>query len=165
MRFASRSGQSTERAHLRLGPTVRLCLVLVMSAATVVLLNANSRDIRPISVSPASYNYGQGYLMAGSDGGAYAFGTNSYDGSMGGQTLNAAVVGVADSYNEEGYWLVGSDGGVYSRKYCVFYGSMGGQTLNGPVVGIASTPYGNGYWLVGSDGGIYALRRGRFLWL
>ena len=54
--------------------------------------------------------------MAGSDGGAYTFGTNSYDGSMGGQTLNAPVVGVADSYNEEGYWLVGSDGGVYSSE-------------------------------------------------
>ena len=85
-----------------------------MITATVVLLNVNSRDIRPISSIPASYNYGQGYLMAGSDGGHYAFGTDSYAGSMGGQTLNAPVVGVADSYNEEGYWLVGSDGGVYS---------------------------------------------------
>jgi len=75
---------------------------------------------------------------------------------MGGQHLNAPVVGFASTPDGKGYWEVASDGGIFAFGDAHFYGSMGGQHLNRPVVGIASTPSGNGYWEVASDGGVFA---------
>jgi hypothetical protein len=99
-----------------------------------------------------------GYRIAAADGGVFAFGT-PYDGSMGGQHLDAAIVGMATDTVTGGYWLVASDGGVFSFN-APFYGSMGGQHLNSPVVGMAATPSGDGYWLVAADGGIFAFGSG-----
>jgi len=58
---------------------------------------------------------------------------------MGGQHLNAPVVGFASTPDGKGYWEVASDGGIFAFGDAHFYGSMGGQHLNRPVVGIAST--------------------------
>ena len=69
---------------------------------------------------------------------------------MGGQHLNAPVVGVATTPDGQGYWLVASDGGVFAFGDAPFEGSMGGRHLNAPIVGIAPTRNGQGYWLVAS---------------
>jgi len=37
---------------------------------------------------------GQGYWLVGSDGGVFAFGAATFEGSMAGRALNAPVVGI-----------------------------------------------------------------------
>ncbi len=95
-----------------------------------------------------------GYRMVAADGGVFSF-CEPFYGSMGGQHINAPVVGMAETRDGGGYWEVGSDGGIYSFGDAAFYGSRGGQPLNRPIVGMAATPDGGGYWLVASDGGIF----------
>ena len=53
----------------------------------------------------------QGTVLAARDGGVFTYGTAPFAGSMGGQHLNAPIVGVATAPDGQGYWLVGSDGG------------------------------------------------------
>ena len=48
---------------------------------------------------------------------------------MGGSPLNAPVVGVAATPDDNGYWLVGADGGVFAFGDAAYYGSMGGTPL------------------------------------
>ena len=103
---------------------------------------------------PPSSN--QGSVLAARDGGVFAYGTAPFEGSMGGQHLNAPIVGVATTPDGEGYWLVASDGGVFAFGDAPFEGSMGGQHLNAPIVGVAPTRNGHGYWLVAADGGMFA---------
>jgi GH25 family lysozyme M1 (1,4-beta-N-acetylmuramidase) len=99
---------------------------------------------------------GQGYWIVASDGGVFSFGDATFYGSMGGQHLNAPVVGMTARPQGDGYWLTGSDGGIFTFGNAGFHGSMGGQHLNAPVVGMESTAGGGGYWEAGADGGIYA---------
>jgi hypothetical protein len=89
-----------------------------------------------------------------SDGGAFAFGNASYFGSIGGQSLNKPIVGMAATPNGGGYWLVASDGGVFDFDGGYFCGSPGGQGYAG-VVGMALNAPNQGYWLAGSDGAIF----------
>jgi hypothetical protein len=95
-----------------------------------------------------------GYVEAASDGGIFNYGAPFY-GSMGGQHLNAPIVGVAGDPATGGYWEVASDGGVFNFN-APFFGSMGAKHLNAPIVGMAATADGEGYWLVAKDGGIFA---------
>jgi hypothetical protein len=97
----------------------------------------------------------EGYVMAASDGGVFAFGAAPYHGSMGGQRLDAPIVATAEDPATGGYWEVAADGGVFAFD-APFYGSMGGHRLSGFMLGIAATPNGGGYWLVASDGGVFA---------
>ena len=103
-----------------------------------------------------------GYWMVGSDGGVFSYGNAGFHGSMGGQHLNAPVVGIAGTQDGGGYWEVASDGGIFNFGDAAFHGSMGGQHLNAPIVGIAATPDGGGYWEVASDGGVFAFGDARF---
>jgi ribosomal protein L24E len=95
----------------------------------------------------------QGYWTVAADGGIFSYGAAQFHGSMGGQHLNAPVVGMAT--NGTGYWLVAADGGIFAFT-APFYGSMGGKPLNKPVVGMAPTATGTGYYEVASDGGVFA---------
>ena len=88
------------------------------------------------------------------DGGVFSF-CQPFLGSMGGQHLNAPIVGLAETPGGGGYWEVGSDGGIFSYGNASFHGSTGSLHLNAPIVGMAATPDGGGYWLVASDGGIF----------
>ena len=108
--------------------------------------------VEQLAFPPAS---NQGIVLAARDGGVFAYGTAAFAGSMGGRSLNAPVVGIAETPAGDGYWEVASDGGVFNFGDAAFYGSMGGRHLNAPVVGIAATPDGRGYWLVAADGGIF----------
>ena len=97
-----------------------------------------------------------GYRFVAGDGGVFAFGGASFNGSAGSLVLNKPVVGMAATPDGGGYWLVASDGGIFSYGDAAFYGSTGSLHLNKPIVGMASTPDGGGYWLVASDGGIFS---------
>jgi hypothetical protein len=103
-----------------------------------------------------------GYWVATRDGGVLSFGGAGYFGSMGGQKLNAPVVGMAATTTGKGYWLLGSDGGIFSFGDATFHGSTGGLHLNAPVIGMAATPTGGGYWLVAADGGIFSYGDAQF---
>jgi hypothetical protein len=124
------------------------------SAATMV--QQNDPGLRPfveqMAFPPVS---SQGIVLGALDGGVFNYGTTQFHGSMGGQHLNAPVVGIAAMPDGAGYWLVASDGGVFAFGSARFHGSMGGRPLNRPIVGMAATPDGRGYWLVASDGGVF----------
>ncbi len=96
-----------------------------------------------------------GYRLAAADGGVFAFGDAAFEGSTGGQPLNAPIVGMAVDEATDGYWLVAADGGVFAFD-APFFGSMGGERLDRPVVGMAASRDGGGYWLVAADGGVFA---------
>ncbi|SHE42961.1 hypothetical protein SAMN02745225_00584, partial [Ferrithrix thermotolerans DSM 19514] len=69
----------------------------------------------------------------------FSFGDANFYGSMGGQHLNAPVVGIASTPDGMGYTLVGADGGTFNFGDANFYGSLAGEHLNAPVVGISLT--------------------------
>jgi hypothetical protein len=73
-----------------------------------------------------------------SDGGIFNFGDAGFYKSMGGQHLNAPIVGLAATPDGNGYWLAASDGGVFNFGSAPYEGSVGGKPLNAPVVGMAS---------------------------
>ena len=114
-------------------------------------------------VDMAATPSGQGYWLAASDGGIFAFGDARFLGSTGNLRLARPVVGMAATSTGQGYRLVASDGGIFAFGDARFLGSTGGIRLAAPVVGMASTPSGQGYWLVASDGGIFAFGDARFL--
>ena len=97
-----------------------------------------------------------GYWIAAADGGVFTYGDAAFYGSMGGQHLNAPVVGLASTPDGGGYWLVAADGGIFAFGDAAFHGSAGAQHLNAQIVGMVSTPDGGGYWLVAADGGVFA---------
>ena len=103
-----------------------------------------------------------GYWTATADGRVLAFGDAPVLGSMAGQTLTGAIVGMAATPTGKGYWLLGSDGGIFSFGDAKFFGSTGNIKLNKPVVRMAPTPTGKGYWLVATDGGIFSFGDARF---
>ena len=88
-------------------------------------LNAGAWGSRPPRRATAT-----GWSAA--DGGVFAFGDATFYGSMGGQHLDAPVVGIASTADGKGYWLVAADGGVFAFGDAGFDGSMGGKHLNGP---------------------------------
>ncbi len=98
----------------------------------------------------------QGYWEVATDGGVFAFGNASFEGSMGGTKLNAPVVGIAATPDGKGYWEVAADGGVFGFGDASFEGSMGGTKLNAPVVGIAA--YSRRQGLLGGSGGRRGVR-------
>jgi hypothetical protein len=114
---------------------------------------------QPLAQSCPAVDPDSGYRLVASDGGVFAYGSATFDGSAvpgaGGQTVPAPIVGTATDPATGGYWEVGSDGTVYAFG-APFDGDLAGRSLNHPIVGMAATPDGGGYWLVASDGGIFA---------
>jgi hypothetical protein len=94
-----------------------------------------------------------GYWLGAADGGVFAFGSATFQGSAADLHPVAPVVGMAAS-PMGGYWLVGSDGGVFSFG-APFFGSVAGRALGAPIVGMAATSEGDGYYLVGADGSVF----------
>jgi SpoIID/LytB domain protein len=109
----------------------------------------------PAAATPVVSGGDDGYWIVGSDGSIFDFGAAPNLGSMVGQTLNAPIVAMAPTADQNGYWLVGQDGGVFSFGDAAFHGSTGGMRLNAAVLGIAGTTDGGGYWLVAGDGGVF----------
>jgi len=102
-----------------------------------------------------------GYWVAAPDGGVFTFGDAVFYGSVGGQKLNAPILGLAATPTGAGYWLLGADGGIFSFGDATFFGSTGSLRLNKPVVGMSARG-ADGYWLVASDGGIFSFGRAPF---
>jgi len=118
-----------------------------------LMVDPNSGQARQLGAS-VNCSSVPGYRLVATDGGVFSF-CEPFLGSMGGQHLNAPVVGMAETPGAAGYWEVGSDGGIFSFGNAAFHGSTGSLHLNAPIVGMAATPDGGGYWLVASDGGIF----------
>ncbi len=94
-----------------------------------------------------------GYWLGAADGGVFAYGSATFNGSAANLHLAAPIVGMAASPTG-GYWLVASDGGVFSFG-APFFGSLAGQALGAPIVGMAATPEGDGYYLVAANGSVF----------
>ena len=118
-----------------------------------LMVDPNSGQARQLGAA-VNCSSQPGYRLAASDGGVFSF-CEPFYGSMGGQHLNAPVVGMATTRDDKGYWLAASDGGIFDYGDAGFHGSAGSLHLNAPVVGMAPTPDGGGYWLVASDGGVF----------
>ena len=107
---------------------------------------------------------GRGYWLVAADGGIFTFGDAPFLGSMGGQRLNAPVVGMAATPIGPGLLAGGRRRGhLRLRGRRASTGRPVPSRLNQPVVGMA--PYGDdaGYWLVAKDGGIFAFGGAPFL--
>jgi N-acetylmuramoyl-L-alanine amidase len=105
---------------------------------------------------------GKGYWIAAADGGVFSFGDAKFHGSMGGEKLNAPIVGMAATAAGDGYALAAADGGVFCFGACKYHGGMGGKKLAAPIVAIEVDADGKGYWLLGADGGIFAFEAGYY---
>jgi hypothetical protein len=135
--------------------------------SAVVFVTVTTRNGTSAESDTARYTYGTprtglGYWEAAADGGVFAYGNAEFHGSMGGQHLNAPIVGLAATATDGGYWEVASDGGIFAFGKAGFHGSMGGQHLNAPIVGLSATATGGGYWEVAADGGVFAFGNAAF---
>ncbi len=133
-------------------------LAAMVALGVLSLVGAPVASAAPAAAPRVASTYvpPKGYWLMAADGGVFAYGQAGFHGSMGGQHLNAPIVGGARTPSSDGYWEVAADGGVFAFGDAGYYGSMGGQHLNAPIVGMAATPDGQGYWLVAADGGVFA---------
>jgi hypothetical protein len=105
-----------------------------------------------------------GYRLSALDGGIFAYGQSTYEGSANTiPGLRAPIVDIDETHDRAGYWQVGADGGVFAWGGAPFFGSAGSFPLVDPVLGIAARPQNDGYWLVGFDGGVFAFGGAPFL--
>ena len=116
----------------------------------------------PSEATVVTVNNAGGYWMVASDGGVFSFGDAGFLGGMGGEHLNAPILGIAPTPTREGYWLLATDGGVFSFGDAGFHGSTGDMKLNSPILGMVPTKTGQGYWLFAKDGGIFAFGDAEF---
>jgi hypothetical protein len=77
---------------------------------------------------------GLGYWLVASDGGIFAFGDATFQGSTGAIQLNRPIVGIIVTRSGLGYWLVASDGGIFAFGDATFLGSAGATALSKPMV-------------------------------
>jgi len=108
-----------------------------------------------------------GYWLDASDGGVFAYGDTQYYGSIPGlgihpagshlpNSLNAPIVGMVPSIDDNGYFMVASDGGVFAFGDAQFAGSCPGiGGCSGSAVAVMPDATGDGYWLVTSTGSVY----------
>ena len=108
-----------------------------------------------------------GYWLDASDGGVFSYGDTQFYGSIPGlglhpagsglpNSLNAPIVGMVPSIDDNGYFMVGSDGGVFAFGDAHFAGSCPGiGGCSGSAVAVMPDASGNGYWLVTSTGNVY----------
>jgi peptidoglycan hydrolase-like amidase len=93
-----------------------------------------------------------GFWLSAADGGIFSFGNAQFHGSMGGQPLDAPVVGMAATPTGGGYWEVAADGGIFSFGSSVFEGSAAGTAAGGGTVGMLGARTGAGYLVVSGSG-------------
>jgi Peptidase A4 family len=121
---------------------------------------------RPVVGIVPTANHG-GYWLDASDGGVFSYGDTQYYGSIPGiglhpagsglpNSLDAPIVGMVPSIDDNGYFMVASDGGVFAFGDAHFAGSCPGiGGCSGAAVAVMPDASGNGYWLVTSTGNIY----------
>jgi hypothetical protein len=108
-----------------------------------------------------------GYWLDASDGGVFSYGDTQFYGSIPGlglhpagsglpNSLNAPIVGMVPSNDDNGYFMVASDGGVFAFGDAHFAGSCPGiGGCAGSAVAVMPDASGGGYWLVTSTGNVY----------
>jgi hypothetical protein len=98
------------------------------------------------------------YLMIGSDGGTFAFGSVNFYGSLPGIGVHVNnVVGAVPTPDGKGYLMIGSDGGTFAFGDAIFEGSLPGIGVHvNNIVGVVPSADDKGYLMVGSDGGTFA---------
>ena len=108
-----------------------------------------------------------GYWLDASDGGVFSYGDTQFYGSIPGSgsippvracpnSLNAPIVGMVPSNDDNGYFMVASDGGVFAFGDAHFAGSCPGiGGCAGAAVAVMPDASGHGYWLVTSTGNVY----------
>jgi Calx-beta domain len=106
-------------------------------------------------------NIPTGYRLSALDGGVFAYGQSTYEGSANTLPLEAPIVDIDETWDRSGYWQAGADGGVFAWN-APFFGSVAGTPLAGPILGMAVRPQNDGMWLVGLDGGVFALGEAPF---
>jgi NlpC/P60 family len=147
--------------------TLRLLLALAATALGIVaqgvLLSGTASASIPGClageiVGVASTADGNGYWLAGADGGVFSYGDAKFFGSMAGHALNKPIVGIVSTADGNGYWLIGADGGVFAFGDAAAPASnpLPGMKLNAPVVGAARAGT-SGLELTAGDGGVFAL--------
>jgi hypothetical protein len=116
-----------------------------------------------------------GYWLVASDGGVFSFGDTQFYGSIPGiglnpagsglaHSLNAPIVGMVPSVDDQGYFMVASDGGVFSFGDATFEGSCPGiGGCAGAAVAVMPDATGKGYWLVTKTGNIYTFGDAQYL--
>ena len=114
-------------------------------------------------VAGAETTTGDGYVLFGADGSAYAFGAAEFSGGANAAPLNAPMVGAGLTPTGKGYWMFSADGGVFTFGDAPFYGALAGTPLASPIVAAAATPSGRGYLLVARDGAVFSFGDAPFL--
>src|ERR1700677_1339300 len=121
---------------------------------------------RPVVGIVPTANHG-GYWLDASDGGVFSYGDTQFYGSVPGlglhpagsglpNSLNAPIVGMVPSHDDNGYFMVASDGGVFAFGDARFAGSCPGiGGCSGSAVAVMPDASGNGYWIVTATGNIY----------
>ena len=100
-------------------------------------LGVHVDDIRSILPSAT----GGGYVLVGTDGGAFVFGTGAqFQGSLPGKGVSVDdIVGIALTNDDNGYYMAGADGSVYAFGDAVSLPAPSGLASNLPIVAIAGT--------------------------
>ena len=102
----------------------------------------------------------EGYRLPASDGGVFAFGADSFLGSLvsRGVQPTTPISGMAATHDGNGYWLVGTDGNIYTFGNARSFGTPAYYhfPIIAPIIGLVATPDDGGYWEVASDGGVFA---------
>lgn len=124
----------------------------------------------PVAAPPALPS--PGFLLAAADGGVFAFGSRSYQGSAADVHLDGEVVGIASS-TSGGYWLAAADGGIFAYGSAEFRGARGSEAncssdVVGPVTALTARPKragylagdGQGYWTTSRRGYVFAFNAG-----
>jgi len=118
----------------------------------------NSLDAPIVGMVP-SFDDG-GYFMVGSDGGVFAFGDATFEGSCPGiGGCSGSAVAVMPYQTGRGYWLVTANGNVYAFGDAPHLGSPGPQSS--PItsgVSMRVFPPGNtvyGYWILDANGQVF----------
>ena len=100
-------------------------------------LGVHVDDIRAIMPSVT----GGGYVLVGTDGGAFVFGTGAqFEGSLPGKGISVDdVVGIALTGDGDGYYMAGANGSVYTFGDALPLPAPTGLASNLPIVAIAGT--------------------------
>jgi hypothetical protein len=102
---------------------------------------------------------GHGYFLVASDGGVFAFGSATFEGSCPsiGGCFSSGIADVMTDGSGGGYWVVSYAGDVHAFGDAVNFGGPASSVPYATVVSSGiGTPTGNGYWILLSDGQIYS---------
>ena len=100
---------------------------------------------------------GKGYFLVAADGGVFAFGDATFEGSCPGiGGCSSGVSAVMTDGSGGGYWVVTYTGNVYAFGDATNYGDPAVYLPYATQVPSAvRTPSGNSYWILFSDGEVY----------